>query len=58
MLRKSDTSIIESGEKVEQLQNYAKTMVGERSRFEPDLEHAANMCKNSEANYIARKSES
>jgi hypothetical protein len=56
MLRKSDNSIKESVEKVEQLQNYAKSMVRERSRFEPDLEHAANMCKNSEANYIARKS--
>jgi len=62
-LRELGNGINELVEKVDQLQKYAKTLVEDRSRFDPDhlLKYAAdvatatNMCKNSYENYIIRK---
>jgi hypothetical protein len=61
-LRKLGNGITELVEKVHQLQEYAKVLLRDRSRFDPDhllnhvnaVENTTNFCKTSYDNYIAR----
>jgi len=63
-LRKLDNGITELVEKVNQLRQYATVLLGDRLRFDPnhllnyveDVANTTNFCKNSYANYIAKKS--
>ena len=63
-LRKLDNSIRDLKGIVEELKSYEEVLVKDKSRFDPDhllniaidVGIATNICKNSYANYIARKS--